>query len=111
MGAVFSAGAIPLVVVLAITGAPLVSDPSNLLRGAYLALGPTVTAYLFFGYALTRASASLVTLVTLLEPVFATVLAVLLLGETLPPFGWAGIGLLIVGVAIATVKPRASSSP
>ncbi len=106
MGAVFGAGALPLLVVLVVTGGPLVSDFDNLARGAYLALGPLVLAYLLFGYALTRASASLVTLVTLLEPVFATILAVILLGEVLPPIGWVGIGLLVSGVAVATVPRR-----
>jgi DME family drug/metabolite transporter len=106
MGAVFGAGALPLLVVLVLTGGPLVSDFDNLARGAYLALGPLVLAYLLFGYALTRASASLVTLVTLLEPVFATILAVIVLGEVLPPIGWVGIGLLVSGVAVATVPRR-----
>lgn len=106
MGSIFGAGALPLLVVLAFTGGPLVSDLDNLARGAYLALGPLVLAYLLFGYALTRASASLVTLVTLLEPVFATILAVVLLGEILPPIGWVGIGLLVSGVAVATVPQR-----
>ena len=106
MGAVFGSGALPLLGVLVLTGGPLVSDLDNLTRGAYLALGPLVLAYLLFGYALTRASASLVTLVTLLEPVFATILAVVLLGEALPPIGWVGIGLLVSGVAVATVPRR-----
>jgi len=108
MGAVFGAGALPLLAVLLLTGGPLVSNFDNLARGAYLALGPLVLAYLLFGYALTRASASLVTLVTLLEPVFATILAVMLLGEALPPIGWVGIGLLVSGVAVATVQRRLS---
>ena len=108
MGAVFGAGALPLLAVLLLTGGPLVSNFDNLARGAYLALGPLVLAYLLFGYALTRASASLVTLVTLLEPVFATILAVMLLGEVLPPIGWVGIGLLVGGVAVATVQRRLS---
>ena len=108
MGAVFGAGAVPLLALLLLTGGPLVSNFDNLARGAYLALGPLVLAYLLFGYALTRASASLVTLVTLLEPVFATILAVMLLGEVLPPIGWVGIGLLVGGVAVATVQRRLS---
>lgn len=106
MGSIFGAGALPLLVVLALTGGPLVSDFDNVARGAYLALGPLVLAYLLFGYALTRASASLVTLVTLLEPVFATILAVVLLGEVLTPIGWVGIGLLVSGVAVATGPRR-----
>lgn len=111
MGAVFGAGAIPLLGVLAFTGEPIVADPHNLLRAGYLALGPLVLAYLLFGYALTRASASLVTLVTLLEPVFATILAVLILNESLPFVGWLGIGLLVLGVAVATVPRRNTDIP
>ena len=108
MGSVFGAGALPLLVILSVTGGPLVSQVDNLTRGVYLALGPLVLAYLLFGYALTRASASLVTLVTLLEPVFATILAVVLLGEALPIIGWIGIALLVSGVAVATVPRRSS---
>lgn len=110
MGAVFGAGAIPLLVILAFTGGPLVSDASNLGRGVYLALGPLVVAYLFFGFALTKVSAATATLITLLEPAFSVVLAVIILGETLPPIGWWGTGLLIAGVVIATVKAEPSKS-
>jgi DME family drug/metabolite transporter len=108
MGSVFGVGALPLLVILSVTGGPLVTNVDNLTRGVYLALGPLVLAYLLFGYALTRASASLVTLVTLLEPVFATILAVVLLGEALPIIGWIGIALLVSGVAVATVPRRSS---
>lgn len=111
MGAVFGAGALPLLVVLVFTAQPLIANSENLARGAYLALGPLVIAYLLFGYALTRASASLVTLVTLLEPVFATVLAVIILHEALPPVGWLGIALLVTGVAVATLPRRGADIP
>ena len=110
MGAVFGAGAIPLLVVLTITGAPLVADASNVARGAYLALGPLVVAYLFFGYALTKVSAASATLVTLLEPAFSVILAVVILGETLPLIGWSGTALLIAGVGIATAPRKPPKS-
>ncbi|MFM6967532.1 MAG: DMT family transporter [Microbacteriaceae bacterium] len=110
MGAVFGAGAVPLLVVLVFTGGPLVGDLSNLARGAYLALGPLVVAYLFFGYALTKVSAATATLITLLEPAFSVILAVIILGETLPAIGWWGTGLLIAGVVIATVKVEPAKS-
>jgi DME family drug/metabolite transporter len=109
MGAVFGTGAIPLLIVLALTGGPLVTDVANLGRGAYLALGPLVLAYLFFGFALTKVSAATATLVTLLEPAFSVILAVIILGETLPAIGWWGTGLLIVGVIIATVSPKSKA--
>jgi DME family drug/metabolite transporter len=110
MGAVFGAGAVPLLIVLAITGAPLVSDAANVARGAYLALGPLVIAYLFFGYALTKVSAASATLVTLLEPAFSVILAVVVLGETLPLIGWSGTALLIAGVVIATAPQKPPKS-
>ena len=106
MGAVFGAGALPLFVVLVVTGGPLISDWGNLGRGAYLALGPLVLAYLFFGFALTKVSAAMATLVTLLEPVFSVILAVIVLHETLPAIGWWGTALLILGVVVATVRPK-----
>lgn len=111
MGAVFGAGAIPLLVILAFTGAPLVSDGGNLARGAYLAIGPLVIAYLFFGYALTKVTAATATLVTLLEPAFSVILAVVILGESLPAIGWWGTALLIAGVVIATVRLSPAKSP
>ncbi|MEY4397180.1 MAG: hypothetical protein RLZZ40_936 [Actinomycetota bacterium] len=109
MGAVFGTGAIPLLIVLALTGGPLVTDAANFGRGAYLALGPLVLAYLFFGFALTKVSAATATLVTLLEPAFSVILAVIILGETLPAIGWWGTGMLIVGVIIATVSPKSKA--
>lgn len=110
MGAVFGLGAIPLLVILAVTGQPLIAHTDNLVRGAYLALGPLVVAYLFFGYALTKVSAATATLVTLLEPAFSVILAVLILRETLPAIGWLGTGLLLAGVIIATVRLSPSKS-
>jgi DME family drug/metabolite transporter len=111
MGAVFGAGALPLLVVLVVTGAPLVSDSSNLARGLYLAVGPLVLAYLLFGYALTRVTAASATLVTLLEPAFSVILAVLILGETLSGGGWLGIVLLISAVALASLRFPTRKSP
>ena len=110
MGAVFGAGAIPLLGVLAVTGGPLVANVDNVARGAYLAIGPLVLAYLLFGFALTRVSAASATLVTLLEPVFSVVLAILVLGEMLTPAGWLGIALLLCAVGIASRRPAQGQS-
>jgi DME family drug/metabolite transporter len=52
-----------------------------------------------------------VTLVTLLEPVFATILAVIVLRESLPAVGWLGVALLVTGVAVATMPRRGSNIP
>ncbi len=103
MGAVFSAGSIPLLGVLVFLVAPIVADPANLARAAYLALGPTVLGYLLFGYALIKLAARDVTVITLLEPVATVVIAVAILHETLPVSGWIGVVTLIGGVAIVSL--------
>lgn len=111
MGAVFGAGAVPLLVVLAFTGWPILADAGNLARASYLAFGPLVVAYLLFGYALTRVSAPSATLVTLLEPVFSVVLAVIVIGEILSFENWAGIALLVSAVAISSLGASSRKSP
>lgn len=103
MGAVFSAGSIPLLGVLIPLVAPILSDPSNLARAAYLALGPTVLGYILFGYALIKLAARDVTVITLLEPVATVVIAVAILHETLPVSGWIGVATLIGGVAVVSL--------
>jgi DME family drug/metabolite transporter len=103
MGAVFSAGSIPLLGVLIPLVAPILADPANLARAAYLALGPTVLGYILFGYALIKLAARDVTVITLLEPVATVVIAVAILHETLPVSGWIGVATLIGGVAVVSL--------
>lgn len=103
MGAVFSAGALPLLVVLVPLIQPILSSMDNLARAGYLALGPTVVGYLLFGYALIKLPARDVTVITLLEPVATVVIAVAVLHETLPVWGWLGVATLIGGVAVVSI--------
>jgi DME family drug/metabolite transporter len=49
---------------------------------------PTFVAYLLVGQGLTHLRSSVVTSVTLIEPLVATVLAMLVVGERLHPVGW-----------------------
>lgn len=43
------------------------------------------------------------TTISLLEPVIAALLAVVLVGERLPPSGWAGVGLIVACLGLITV--------
>jgi len=107
MGGMFGLGALALVPVLILTGAPLLQSPSTLSIAAYLALGPMFVAYLLFGYGLTRIRSSAATTITLLEPFVATLLAVLIVGERLGLPGWIGLALILLGVTvIATARQR-----
>jgi drug/metabolite transporter (DMT)-like permease len=75
------------------------------------ALGPGVLGGLLFVWGLRRIAASRASVLTLLEPLVAVVLAALLMGEHLGPLGLLG-GLLILGgaVAVVTADPSRADS-
>lgn len=111
MGAVFGLGAVPLAVVLVATGGPLLQSAPSLGIIAYLALGPMFVAYVLFGWGLRLIRSSTVTVVTLLEPVVATLLAIVIVGERLDPIGWVGLALIFVGVTVVSTARRPVSAP
>jgi DME family drug/metabolite transporter len=111
MGAMFGMGAVPLLVLLLLVGAPLLGSPGRLAIAAYLAIGPMFVAYLLFGRGLRAVGASTATTVTLLEPLVATLLAVAVVGERLPAPAWAGLVAILAGVALLALRraPRRST--
>jgi DME family drug/metabolite transporter len=113
MGGMFGVGAVALLPVLFALGAPLLQSPQSVAIAAYLAVGPMFVAYLLFGFGLTHLRSSVATTVTLIEPLVATVLAVLVVGERLEFGGWVGLALILTGVTVLitarqTPKPRAA---
>jgi DME family drug/metabolite transporter len=100
MGGMFGLGAIPLFGVLAAVGAPLLQSTASVSVAAYLAVGPMLLAYLLFGFGLTHHRSSVATSVTLVEPVVATLLAVVIVGERLAPIGWIGLAAILAGVTV-----------
>jgi DME family drug/metabolite transporter len=100
----FGVGAITLLPLVAAAGVPRVADPGRVvLVLAYVAVVPTALAYplYFAGAAVVRAATASV--VMLLEPLCAAVIAVVLLGERLPAAGVAGTLLLLCAVAALAV--------
>lgn len=110
MGAVFGLGAVPLAIVLAATGAALLERSTNLAIVGYLALGPMFLAYVLFGWGLRLIRSSTVTVITLLEPVVATLLAVAIVGERLDVLGWIGLALILVGVSVVSTARRPAAA-
>jgi DME family drug/metabolite transporter len=100
MGGTFGLGAIGLIPVLLVLGAPILSSIGNLGIATYLAVFPMFLAYLLFGIGVRTLRSSVVTTITLLEPVVATILAVTIVGERLTVLGWLGIFLILVGVSV-----------
>lgn len=112
VGGMFGVGALPLLGVLAVVGAPLLQSATSIGLTAYLALGPMFLAYLLFGIGLRSVRSSVATTITLLEPVVATVLAVLVVGERLAVVGWVGFALVLGGLSLLiTARRRAPTFP
>lgn len=97
----------------AVLGAPflLLVDLSWLGTGsgvamvAWLAVVTVVIAYVLFATGLQSLSASTVSTLTLVEPLTACVLGLVLLDERLSPGGWAGLVVLLAGVSVLA-RPR-----
>jgi DME family drug/metabolite transporter len=111
MGGMFGLGAIPLLAVLSVTGAPLLQSPLTVGIAAYLAVGPMAVAYLLFGIGIGAIRTSVATTITLIEPVVATVLAVVIVGERLGPVGWIGLALILAAVTVLTAARHPDKSP
>ena len=106
MGSIFGLGAMVLLPSLFFTGDNLFSSPGNALVSLYMALIPMTLGYIAFGYGLRHVKASSASLLTLMEPVVAAVLAVLIIGEVISPMGWFGMLLIMLClIAQATEKP------
>lgn len=116
MGAVFGAGGVLLLPVLLLTGAPIVASWSNVAAMAYLAVVPMFLGYVLFGRGLAAVPASTATTLSLLEPVVAAVIAVLVLHERLSAPGWSGMAIVLASLVLLTadsrrVGARTASSP
>lgn len=76
----------------------------------YLAALPTAGAYLAYYSGLPLVPATTAAVLALLEPVTATVLSVLVLGETVSLPGLAGMALLLVAVVLLRPAPEPSAA-
>ncbi|WP_343316023.1 EamA family transporter [Brucella sp. BE17] len=106
MGATFGIGGFLLMPVLLMTGAPFLASWNNFGVGIYMALVPMFLGYICFGIGLARIPASLATTITLVEPVVAALLAVIIVGERLPAMGWLGVVLVISCLAVISAPAR-----
>lgn len=105
-------GAALLAFPAATTGLALTPTPANLLAVTVLGLAPTAVAYALFFHGLPAAGAATAAILTLLEPLTATLLAVVLLGERLTPVAWTGAALLATALVLtATTQERTASLP
>ena len=76
----------------------------------YVGIFPSVLAFLFWNRAVEIGGANLAGVLNNLIPIFATALAVVFLGEELHSFHVLGIGLIFVGIYLATLRPASTAS-
>lgn len=96
----FVSGSVVLLVIVVMTRIPVSGSPLVWGLGAYLALFPTALAYTLFNIGLRRIPATTASVVCMLDPMIATVLAWLLYNEglSLPALGGAGLLLISIGI-------------
>lgn len=81
---------------------------------AYVMIGPSLIAYLFFNRAVELVGANAAAPFLHLLPVFGTALAIAFLGERVAWYHLGGYALVITGIALATFaarKPRTAKKP
>jgi DME family drug/metabolite transporter len=75
-------------------------NPSGLITIAYLSLVTLSLAYVWFGWGLKHLPPTSVVMLTMFEPVVAAVLAIAILDEELTLLAWAGIVVVLIGLAV-----------
>lgn len=105
----FAVGAVVLTPVALAVGLDSTTDPLALALLVYLGAVPTALAYGLFFTGVREVPAAVVSIVTLLEPLTATALATVLLGERLAPTALVG-GLLMLGAVAGLYLRRMGDS-
>jgi DME family drug/metabolite transporter len=108
MAGAFGLGGLVLLPVLATQPLGWLAQPAGVALALYLGLATVTLAYGLFVRGLAVLPAGPVTTLVLAEPVVATVLGTVLLGERLSPVAGAGAGLILVGLV---VQGRGASAP
>ncbi len=104
MAGMFGLAALLLLPSLLLTGDKLFATVTNTGVALYMALVPMFLGYLCFGYGLRYIEASKATLITLLEPVVAMLLAVLVLGERFVAVGWLGMIMILLCLLLQSIR-------
>ena len=114
MAAAFAGGAVLLAPVAARTDLGWLADPRGLLVALHLGIVATALAYSLFGRGLARVPTATAATLSLFEPLTATLLGMVILGERLTLLQSAGAIAVLVGVAVIATggsRPFSSASP
>lgn len=107
MAGPFTIGALALSPFLLAAGWLL--TPAGLVLAAWVGLVATSLAYLLFATALPVLQPGHIATLTLIEPVVATALGVLVLGESITALGWAGCALILGALLLLGLREGRSA--
>lgn len=99
-----------LLVPFAVVGGVWWGSPKGVALVLWLGIAATTVAYLLFGVGLRRLQAGHVATLNLAEPVVATILGVLVIGERLSLAGWAGCVLIVLALGMLSLAESADTS-
>ena len=111
MGAMFGGAAVLLVPVLFISPVGWLATGRGLAVAGYLAVLTTALAYLLYARGLRTAPVTTATTYGLAEPAIAAVLGLTVLGEHLDVAGFAGLGVLALGLVALAWPARGNDEP
>jgi drug/metabolite transporter, DME family len=106
VGAIFGGAAVLLLPVLFTSPMSWMATARGLAVATYLAVLTTALAYLLYARGLRTTAVTTATTLGLAEPAVAAVLGLAVLGEHLTPAGFAGLGVLAIGLVIAAWPAR-----
>lgn len=104
MGVIFTLGAVLLLPVFVIFPVTPLLNVSGIGVALYLGLFTTALAYLLFSRGLIGVPASTAITLSLAEPLTATMLGVIVVGEMLTRSAWFGVLLLFIGLGILSLR-------
>jgi DME family drug/metabolite transporter len=104
MAVTFALGAVFLAPVLLVVPLQWLTEPRGILVALHLGLVATALAYALFARGLKEVPTATAVTLTLAEPLTATTLGLVVLGERLTPPALAGVGLLLAGLAVLAVR-------
>lgn len=106
--AVIAVGMIPLSILYVwelAQGARFVLDPANMASILYVALFPSVLAFIFWNQAVREVGPNKAGLFLYLMPVFGAILSAVFLGESIRAFHLIGMTLIFTGIHLTTRAP------
>lgn len=98
MHKVFGLGAILLLPIFLLGENHFLVTRSGALMALWLGLVPTAIAYTAYGFGLNRIKVATASTLILAEPATATLLAAVVLGESLNAYSWLGVAIVTTGL-------------